>query len=338
MDTMEIAAFLGKYSDFRPAPLPELAAAYFAAWSWLRSDFNDETHLLRIFDFGRGNYDYITKEREWQQTANFLGRVIGAHGSFMESLYKEGVKSFPSQPKLGEIVRFRFFRNGPGRVFGVWVVRQGALHFSLPFVTGPLAATSDYQPAPHGLSGFAAPVQQIYPCLVPFFELDEGETIAAADGADEIRPSADGQAVTSIFKHWVVPGAKAGETVDPGLVTEVTWSIFGDAIRRAEVVTALRERKVRRIWMAVPTRADHIETSYANGKRTDRLTSKEGVLDIRVLGSNWPALATGDDPLGRGARGAIPLHLMLETARGLSLAPRGSLKWEIEISCVHTSD
>lgn len=32
MDTMEIAAFLGKYPEFRPSPLPQLAAAYFAAW------------------------------------------------------------------------------------------------------------------------------------------------------------------------------------------------------------------------------------------------------------------------------------------------------------------
>lgn len=39
MDTMEIAAFLGKYPEFRPSPLPQLAAAYFAAWFWLRNDF-----------------------------------------------------------------------------------------------------------------------------------------------------------------------------------------------------------------------------------------------------------------------------------------------------------
>src|SRR5712664_561666 len=32
MDTMEIAAFLGKHPEFRPAPLPHLASAYFAAW------------------------------------------------------------------------------------------------------------------------------------------------------------------------------------------------------------------------------------------------------------------------------------------------------------------
>src|ERR1700680_3831548 len=32
MDTLEIAAFLGVHPEFRPAPLPQLAAASFAAW------------------------------------------------------------------------------------------------------------------------------------------------------------------------------------------------------------------------------------------------------------------------------------------------------------------
>jgi hypothetical protein len=244
----------------------------------------------------------------------------------MLRLEREGAPC-SSRPNFGEVARFEYFRNGPERVFGVWVVRQEGMHFALPFVTGPLAATSDYAPAPHGLPGFAVPVQEIYPCLVPFLQLEDGQTIAAADGADEIHPAGDRQSITATWKHWVVPGAKAGETVDPGLVTEVTWSIMGNVLRRSEVVTASREMKVRRIWMAVPTRADHIETSLANGMRSDRLVSKEGELVIRVLHSDWPmqisGFATGDDPLGRGARGAIPSHLVTETAGDLSLAPPG---------------
>jgi len=53
MDTMEIAAFVGKYPEFRPAPLPQIASAYYAAWRWLRNDFKGETHLLSVFAFGR---------------------------------------------------------------------------------------------------------------------------------------------------------------------------------------------------------------------------------------------------------------------------------------------
>src|SRR6202041_1631757 len=78
MDTMEIAGFLGKYPEFRPASLPQLAAAYYRAWQWLRRDFNDQTHLLSVFAFGHGDYGYITKQREWQQTTTFFGKIISA--------------------------------------------------------------------------------------------------------------------------------------------------------------------------------------------------------------------------------------------------------------------
>ena len=335
MDTMEIAAFLGEHAEFRPAPLPQLAAAYYCAWRWLRNDFNDRTHLLSVFEFGRGDYSYITKEREWQQTTAFLAKAIGAHRAFASVLAKENVASFPAKMNLGNVARFVYFRNEPGRKFGVWVVRQGGIHFALPFVTGPRAATSDYEPAPHGLPGFSVPVEKIYPCLVPFLEMEDGTTISAADGADDIRPSADGQSVTATWKRWVVVGAKAGETVDPGLTTEVTWTLDGKNLRRKESITALRNVKIRRLWMTVPSRAGYIETSLADNVGRDRLISSEDTLEVRVLHSDWPirvsAFATGNDALGRGDRGAIPLHLIFE-ARNVSFLANAAQGWEIELS------
>src|SRR4029077_6663741 len=238
MDTMEIAAFLGKHPEFRPAPLSDLASAYFTAWSWLQRDFNDRTHLLSIFAFGRGDYSYITKEREWQQTTTFFGKVIAAQQMFMKALEKEEVKSFSRQLSLADVARFEDFRDGPGRKFGVWVVRQGNIHFALPFVSGPKAATSDYEPAPYGFPAFATPVEKIYPCLVSFLEREDGRTIAPADGADEIRPSADGKSVTAVWRSWVVAGSKAGETVDSSLVSRVTWSLEGNSLDRAESLIA----------------------------------------------------------------------------------------------------
>ncbi len=339
MDTMEIAAFVGDHPEFRPAPLCQLASAYYAAWRWLRQDFNVERHLLTVFAFGQGDYSYITKEREWQQTTTFFAKVIDAHEKFMSVLAKEGVAGFDPRPTLGNVARFVYFRNEPGRKFGVWVVRQGNFHFALPFVTGPRAATSDYEPAPHGLPGFAAAVERIYPCLVPFLELEDGRTIAAADGADEIHPAPDGLSVSAVWNHWVVPGAKAGETVDPGLKTEVTWSIAeGKDLYRTESITASKELKIHRVWMAVPSKANHITTDLTDGERTDHLTSSQVRLDVRVLNSDWPlqisAFATGDDPLGRGDRGPIPLHLMLETPHELTFAPGSAHRWEIELTSI----
>ena len=335
IDTMEIAAFLSEHPEFRPAPLSELASAYYAAWRWLRHDFNDDTHLLSVFAFGRGDYSYITREREWQQTTAFLAKLISAHQAFMKALARENVAAFASHTSLRDLARFVYFRNGAGRKFGVWVVRQGETHFALPFVTGPRAATSDYEPAPHGFLGMAVPVEQTYPCLVPFLELEDGTTIAAADGADEINPASNGQSVTAMWKRWVVVGAKAGETIDPGLVTEVTWALVGKGLRRIELITASKAVRVRRIWMTVPSLADHMDTSVAGGLRKDRLISTEGILEVHVLHSDWPmqisAFATGDDPLGRGARRAIPLHLVLE-AENISLMPGVKQKLDIELS------
>jgi hypothetical protein len=335
MDTMEIAAFVAKHQEFRPAPLPQLASAYFAAWSWLRSDFNDQTHLLSIFGFGRGDYGYITKEREWQQTTTFFGKVIGAHRIFMSALEKEGVKSIATRLSLGDVSRFQYFRNDPGRKFGVWVVRKGDIHFALPFVTGPKAATSDYEPAPHGFPSFAVPVEKIYPCFVPFLELEDGRTIAAVDGADEIKPAADGQSLTAVWKHWVVIGSKAGEMLDPNLVSEVKWFFQANTLHRVESLTASKPLKIRRLWLAIPTRNTHLETLELSGARIDRLTSNGVTLDVQVIHSDWPleisAYATGDDSLGRGDRGAIPLHLILES-KNVSLTPGATESWEITLS------
>jgi hypothetical protein len=335
MDTMEIAAFLGKHPEFRPAPLSDLASAYFAAWSWLQRDFNDQTHLLSIFAFGRGDYGYITKEREWQQTTTFFGKVISAHQLFVRALEQEGVKSFASLPSFSDVARFEYFRNGTGRKFGVWIVRQGSIHFALPFVTGPRAATSDYEPAPHGFPGFAVPVEQIYPCLVTFLEMEDGRTIAPADGADEIRPAADGKSVTAVWKRWVVVGTKAGETVDPGIVSEVIWSLRGNTLHRLETLSSSRGLTVHRLRLAIPTREDHLEILESNGVRINRLTSEETSLDVEVKRSDWPVQvsvhATGDAPLGKGDRGAIPLHLVLES-KNISLSPAAPERWEISLS------
>ena len=335
MDTMEIAAFVGKYPEFRPAPLQQLASAYYAAWRWLRSDFNDQTHLLSVFAFGHGDYSYITKEREWQQTAAFLGKLINSHVAFAAVLAKEGVAGYSPQPALPNVARFEFFKREPGRQFGVWLVRRDALRFALPFVTGPRAATSDYEPAPHGLPGFAVPVEQIYPCFIPFLELEDGRVIAAADGADEIRPAPDGRSVTATWERWVVPGSKAGETVDPGITSSVTWSLEGGTLARDEILTATKPVGVKRLWMAIPSRADHLATSFSDAARSDRLASAEGTIEIRVAASNLPifvsALATGDSQLGRGARGGIPLHLELRSGHTI-LDPDHPLRWRIEVA------
>src|SRR5260370_7909318 len=93
---------------------------------------------------------------------------------------------------------------------------------------------------------------------------------------------------------------------------------------------------VHRLWMAVPTRSDRITTSVIDSARSDRLMSNEGTMEVHVLHSDWPvqisAFATGDDPLGRGDRGPVPLHLILETTKNLSFAPSAPSRLHFEFS------
>ena len=218
MDTLEIVAFLAQHPEFRPAPLADLVSQYARAWNYLRHDFKDDRHLLSLFDFGRGNFAYISLDREWQQTTGFLGKAQMANAALARVLAaREADGRIPARPSLPNVARFQFFRETGDRVAGVWVVRQGpSMRFALPITTGTRPGVADYLPAPHGLPGFAVPVEQNVPALVPYLELEDGRTIVATDGADEIHPSADGRQLRAVWRRWAQIGAKSGQLVDPG--------------------------------------------------------------------------------------------------------------------------
>ncbi|HET6891777.1 MAG TPA: hypothetical protein VFH31_11795, partial [Pyrinomonadaceae bacterium] len=268
------------------------------------------------------------------QTTGFFGKLANSHTTLMNALDREGITSFPRTPTLTPVARFEFFRKGD-RPSGVWLVRQGALRFALPITTGTKPGVADYLPAPHGLSGFAAPVEQIYPAMVPFVELEDGRTIVATDGADLIEPSVDGRALRVRWDRWAVLGAKSGELINVGLTSEVVWSIGKDTLTREELVTAKQPLRIRRWRFVVPATSANIETLFVNNTRIDRFASSQGNLEVKILETSFPitrrVVATGDSPLGRGVRGAIPLHLSFE-ATDLRAQAAEPLRFRIEFS------
>lgn len=316
LDTPEIIGFLASHPEFRPAPLGDLAALYYQAWNYLQHDYRSDTHLLSIFAFGRGNYAYISRDREWQQTTGFFGKLANSHTPIMNALEKEGIATFPVVPALSPVARFEFFRKTPERSAGVWVVRQGALRFALPITTGPKPGMSDYLPSPHGLPGFAAPVEQIYPALTAYVELADGRTVVATDGADVIEPAADGRSLRVRWTKWAVVGTAAGKVQDVGLTSEVVWRIENGTLLREETLSSKQPVSIRRWRLAIPTTHDRVETENSNGVRVDHFSSANGTLDVRLTDANFPLkasiMATGNSPLGRGVHGAIPLHLIFE--------------------------
>lgn len=329
MDTLEIVGFLAAHPEFRPAPLEQLASAYYQAWRWLRNDYNDKSHVLSVFAFGRGNYAYITREREWQQTVNFFGKGALAHTRFMEALNREKISALPAEITRPDVARFVFFRKGE-RPAGVWLVRQGPMYFTLPITTGTKPGVADYLPAPHGLPGFANPVEQVYPSLVPFLELADGRTIVATDGADEIEPGVNGKSLRVVWRRWALVGSKAGQLVDPQIMSEVVWHLNGETLTRDETLRSAKAVTVRRWWVAVPTTADRDEM-LTGSQRWDHFPAPESSLAVAAK-ADWPLeislLATGDTASGRGARRPIPLHLVYES-RDLRLAPNQDAHWRL---------
>jgi len=339
LDTLEIVAFLGRYPEFRPAPLGDLVAQYARAWQYLRHDYKDDKHLLSLFDFGRGNYSYINLDREWQQTTGFFGKAAVANATLAAAVSAEKLTGYPERPALANLMRFQYFRSSDDRKAGVWLVRQGPIQFALPITTGTRPGVADYLPAPHGFRGFAAPVEQNVPALVPYLVLGDGRTIVAADGADDIQPSADGHELRAVWHRWAEVGKKSGQLIDPGLTTEVRWVFADGVLKRFETLSASAERVVS-VWrVSVPTT---FSDSVGFSKRErDGVGSSESV----TLGSDrdqltvtvetpWPlhadVHATGDTPAGRGAKGYIPIHLMYE-AHDIHLKPGEPLTWQITL-------
>jgi len=332
LDTLEIAAFLAAHPPFRPAPLPDLASEYRLAWLWLRDNYDADRHMLCVFAPGRGNYAYITREREWQQTVGFFGKALMAEDTLVRVLSTEKIDSLPEHPTLAAVARFEFFRRGD-RPAGVWLVRQGPLRFALPITTGTQPAVADYLPAPHGLPGFAAPVEQTVPAGASFFDMPDGRTLAATDGADEIVPGTDGRSLRVTWRRFVAVGDKTGNWIEPGFEVSTTWRIDGTTLTRTETLTSKRDVTLARLrFLLSSTATSHSEPASEAG--AIRLSGHDGVLDVRTGGDL--ALATairpvGDEPLGRGARVPIPTHVALE-AKDIQLRAAAPRQWTITLT------
>ena len=333
LDTLEIIAFLGENPEFRPASLADLASLYNLAWRWIRGSYVDERHTFNIFAYGRGNYAYISPIREFQQIATSFAKIIVAHDSFNKILEAEKLSEIPSKPKLEDLAFFEFFNQTDEKQSGVWLVRQGNLRFALPITTGTKPAIADYLPVPFGLSGFANPVEEVYPSYAPFFELNDGKTYAASEGASLIKPAKDGKSLQIIWNKFAQIGTKSGERFNIGIKSEVNWLILGNKLIREETLTSEKDIILKKWKFAFPSTANKIHFEMINNKRYDVFTGDEGTLKIQVE-ADWKfeteILATGNSRLSKGVIRAIPLHQIL-TAETIQLKAGKPQKWRFEL-------
>ena len=345
IDTMDIIGFLAEHPEFRPAPLQDLASVYYAAWNSLQRDYEPDRHLLNMFGFGRGNYDYMTVARQWQQTTGYMAKGGESLQKLIAALRAEGVTNFPAVPQLPRVARFDFFRTGD-REAGVWLVRQGPIRFALPITTGIRPGISDYLPAPHGLPGFAAPVEQLAPVLTPYLELSDGRVLAAGDGADQIIPDGNGLGLTAIWHRFAeinmnpgtnnpdLPFGQAEHLADAGLTSEVAWALSGDTLVRRETISSTNTIIIRHFSVVFPSTANSVSTRLENGQRVDRFTGSNATLEFsaasRNVTFNESLQATGNSAMGKGTRGPIPLILHLD-ADNVAVSPGKPFEWTCQI-------
>ncbi len=189
--------------------------------------------------------------------------------------------------------------------------------------------------APYGLPGFSAPVEQVYPALTAFVELEDGRTIVATDGADLIEPSTDNQSLRVRWNRWALVGARSGELIDVGLTSEVLWRIDKGTLTREETLSANNPLRIRSWRLAVPTSYEHVETILNHKTRADRFSSKEGSLEVSMVQASFPMttelFAAGNSPLGRGVKGAIPLHTVFES-HNLLVQPGNPLRTRLSLA------
>jgi hypothetical protein len=131
-----------------------------------------------------------------------------------------------------------------------------------------------------------------------------------------------------VWRRWGQIGTKSGQLVDPGLTSEVRWTLGESMLTRVETLTAAAPLQLRRWRVVVPT------TNLTGGYTSDG-TQLTGAAPLRVtVNAPWPVArlmqATGDGPLGRGARGPVPLHLIYET-QDLAIVPGRPLTWTLTI-------
>ena len=333
LDTLEIVAFLAANPELRPAPLADLASEYRLAWIWLRDNYDANRHMLQVFAPGRGNYAYITKEREWQQNVGFFGKALMAQDTLMRVLAAENAStSFPSAPAPS---RRRALRVLPPRRSSVRRLAGAPGPAAFRACRSPPArspAIADYLPAPHGLPGFVGagrtdrtrPARRTSKCRTAASSSPPTAPTRSFPAPTDDRCERPGGASS-------VVGGKTGEWIEPGFEVTVAWRIYGATLERTETLTAQRDVTIKRLsWLLSSSATTH----SADGTGGFTLTGPEGRLTARSSGAltlSASVQSFGDEPLGRGPRVPIPTHVTYE-AKDIQLRPGRPQSWTISLT------
>ena len=144
-----------------------------------------------------------------------------------------------------------------------------------------------------------------------------------------------GLAVVTTAAQAEGPLEHTDPTLDPGPEpggTAESWALLPSPSLK---VSAKKPLKIHSWRLAVPTTYQQVETILNNKTRADRFSSKVGSLEVSMVEASFPMttklFATGNSPLGRGVKGAIPLHTIFESPN-LLVQPGNPLRTRLALT------
>ena len=307
LDSIEIAAFLADEPDLQPGAASGPGRGLRRVLALAARDYRDDAHLLSVFAFGRGNYAYISREREWQQTAGFFGKLTAAQAKLFAALEREGVTDVPDRVPMAPVARYVAFAAGDrpaGRVGGApgADALRAAVHERAPPRLRGLPARAARTARFRGARRAREPRAR---------DLRRARGRADADDRRTARTRSsrtpDGLGVTARWHRLALIGGPEGRREDAGMTSTVRWRLEGARLRRTETLASERPLTLRRVRIAVPVTGTRHERDGAS----DLFTGPDGVLRVSAAfadGAVRPALTTsGNGADGRGARGPDPV-------------------------------
>ena len=236
--------------DLRPAPLADLAAAFAAAWRWLRTTTGTTRTCCRCFASGRGSYAYITPRARVAADRGIPRQADrGAGEASSRRSRARGVTEIPDRVPMAPVARYVSFANGdrPGGRLGRAPAGRCA---------SPVPFTSRTTAGPGGLPARAARPARLRRAggarerrrSRRSSSSKVGARSSTADGADAIepdrgRPAASQRAGTG----WALVGGREGQREDVGVTSTVTWRLEGGRLRCRETIAAERPITLRRV-------------------------------------------------------------------------------------------
>jgi|GEM_PF-1697325 len=201
-DSMEQVGFFLENPELAPTSPAELAGVFVQAWQhYLQNQYNEQMHLNRMLDDGRGTYSYAGRNRIWGYTVGTFAKALRGFSTLKSVVESGKLTTIDSKPKKHNITTFIPYRTS-GKPAGVWIVKNNQYRIMVPFTDGlGNKPNSDYLSGLYGVDGIGWPVSQSKGFLVPEIQTSQNQTFILSGRPDSLYVTKDDNEVIAIWNQ-----------------------------------------------------------------------------------------------------------------------------------------